>query len=209
MLYRIRDYFGVGHVESRNEHCTFVIRKTKDIITILIPFLNKNKLRTTKYLDFIDFSTVAYLIKDRSSTKNIDITQIILIYNRINSKRIISKNNISIITSQRIEMNISWLIGFIEGEGTFGFKSLSPYFQFGQHKRNIYVIKDISNYLESLTSLFSYSSNCRPMKISFTINKLTNVVVISNSNVDCLHDIFVHNFLPFSFQTRKAVDFHY
>lgn len=29
----------------------------------------------------------------------------------------------------KIVVNPFWLLGFIEGEGTFGFKNLSPFFQ--------------------------------------------------------------------------------
>ena len=34
-----------------------------------------------------------------------------------------------------LKVNPYWLLGFIEGEGTFGFKNLSPYFQIGQHTK--------------------------------------------------------------------------
>lgn len=205
VLYRIRDYLGVGHVETRHTTCTFIIRKTQDIISILVPFLKKNKLRTTKYFDFIDFSRVAYLIKDNSSFVKNNIADIIICYNRINTKRI--SPDISKIPETSI--NISWLIGFIEGEGTFGFKNLSPYFQIGQHVRNRHVIENISPYLGSLSSLFSYSDYSPSIQISSVLNKRTDVLSISNSNIDSLHDIFVYHFLPYPFQTRKATDFHY
>ena len=46
-------------------------------------------------------------------------------------------------------MNPFWLLGFIEGEGTFGFKNLSPFFQVGQSVRSLYVLEAIAKYLQS------------------------------------------------------------
>ena len=40
----------------------------------------------------------------------------------------------------KIIVNPFWLLGFIEAEGTFGFKNLSPYFQIGQHIRSSMVL---------------------------------------------------------------------
>ena len=36
----------------------------------------------------------------------------------------------------KILINPFWFLGFIEAEGTFGFKILSPYFKIGQHIRS-------------------------------------------------------------------------
>jgi hypothetical protein len=37
------------------------------------------------------------------------------------------------------KINIYWLLGFVEGDGTFGIKNLVPYFYFqvAQHNKNI------------------------------------------------------------------------
>ena len=50
-----------------------------------------------------------------------------------------------------------WLLGFIEGEGTFGFKNLSPFFQVGQNVRSLYVLEAIANYLQSIPKGFKFS----------------------------------------------------
>jgi hypothetical protein len=38
-------------------------------------------------------------------------------------------------------------MGFVEGEGTFGYKHLVPYFQIGQHGKNYFVLKAIELFL--------------------------------------------------------------
>ncbi len=46
----------------------------------------------------------------------------------MNSSRIVY--NYSLIPN--LQINPYWLLGFIEGEGSFGLKNLSPYFQIGK-----------------------------------------------------------------------------
>jgi hypothetical protein len=48
--------------------------------------------------------------------------------NNMNSSRIVY--NYSLIPN--LQVNPYWLLGFIEGEGSFGLKNLSPYFQIGK-----------------------------------------------------------------------------
>lgn len=70
ILYRIQEYLGVGHVYAYKTSCVFVIRSTSDLIKVLIPFLDLNTLRTTKYLDYLDFKAILNFITNdnRKST---------------------------------------------------------------------------------------------------------------------------------------------
>lgn len=109
----------------------------------------------------------------------------------------------------KIEINPFWLLGFIEGEGTFGFKNLSPFFQIGQHVRSLYVLEAIANYLESIPKGFKFSLRSEaPIAIN-SLNKKTDVSVISISNIDALYDFLLFFLLNMPFQSRKGVDFHY
>ena len=58
----------------------------------------------------------------------------------------------------------------------------------------------------SLESEFKFSTS---LKENSTLNKRTNVLVISYSNIDSLHDILAHCLIQFPFQTRKGIDFYY
>ena len=55
VLYAISKYLGVGSVRVQSSYGVYSIGKVKDLITVLIPLLDKHSLRTTKYLDYIDF----------------------------------------------------------------------------------------------------------------------------------------------------------
>nr|WGO76451.1 LAGLIDADG homing endonuclease [Lentinula edodes] len=106
-----------------------------------------------------------------------------------------------------------WLLGFIEGEGTFGFKNLVPYFQIGQHARNLIVLDQIIGYIKSLSKGLNFSNFTTKIELSKTLNKSTDVYVIALSNIDALHehDYLVPFLLSINFLriSRKSVDFIY
>lgn len=56
------------------------------------------------------------------------------------------------ILRRKVSININWLLGFVEGEGTFGFKHLVPYFQIAQHQKNLFILKAIDTYLSNIFS---------------------------------------------------------
>ena len=117
--------------------------------------------------------------------------------------------NYSLITKDLIEINPYWLLGFIEGEATFGFKNLSPYFQLGQHIRSRYLLQQISLYLQSLPKTFTFTKNSKPPRISNALHTNATISVISIQNVDALYDYLLFFLLNLPFQSRKAVDFYY
>ena len=108
-----------------------------------------------------------------------------------------------------ITINPFWLLGFIEAEGKFGLKTLSPYFQLAQHSRNLILLQAIALYLKSLVKCFTFSVNTPSPVISITLNKRTFVSVLSISNIDALYDYLMYFLLDMPFQTRKGEDFCY
>lgn len=205
---KIRDYLKTGTVRISGNSCIYSIYKVEEIINILIPFLDQYTLITTKYLDFLDFKNVANLIiRNSSSISEHSKSNIVNIIAQMNSTRTIY--DISLIPSKNIKP--FWLLGFIEGEGegTFGFKNLVPYFQIGQHGRSLMVLENIKLYLESIPKVTIFSKFETTLNFSKTLHKDTNVYVISLSNIDALHDYLVPFLLSMPFQTRKATDFSY
>jgi hypothetical protein len=118
--------------------------------------------------------------------------------NNMNSSRTVF--NYSLIPT--LKVNPYWLLGFIEGEGTFGFKNLSPYFQIGQHTKSLKVLQGIALYLQSLPLGFTFSINSAPLVVSNTLHSNKTVSVISITNIDALYDYLMFLLLDMSFQTR-------
>lgn len=208
VLYAISKYLGVGSVRIQSSYGVYSIGKVKDLITVLIPLLDKHSLRTTKYLDYIDFKKILQILSSSPSTKlsGEDLTTAKLIIAGMNSTR--SSYDYSKIHNLN-KIDPYWLLGLIEGEGTFGFRNLVPYFQLGLHSRNLSLLKTISSYLSSLPNGFCFTLNSPAPKVSITLNKRTNVTVIVIANVDALYDYLAMFLLDMPFQSRKSTDFYY
>lgn len=207
VLYKIKEFLGVGNVKIEKDSCLFIISDKNSLNTILFPLLDKCNLYTTKWLDYIDFkSVVNYLLTANttllSDNKLIEINEIIKNMN-------LNRTSINYTLIPTLIVNPFWLLGFIEGEGTFGLKNLSPFFQIGQHSKNFMVLQSIYSYLQSLPKGFSFSINTLPIKPSYALYSKTSVSVISIANIDALYDYLMYFLLNLEFQTRKSVDFYY
>ena len=75
----------------------------------------------------------------------------------------------------KIVVNPFWLLGFIEGEGTFGYKNLSPFFQVGQNIRSYHVLEAIANYLQTIPKGFKFSLKSKAPTIINSFNKKTDI----------------------------------
>jgi hypothetical protein len=63
------------------------VSKFNDIYTKIIPFFKEYKLKSNKYLDFIDFYEVAHLINDSQYLTPEGITKILAIKAKMNNNR--------------------------------------------------------------------------------------------------------------------------
>lgn len=206
VLFKFKKYLNVGHIEIRKDSCVFIIRKTSDLMDIIIPLIDKNKLHTSKYLDFLDFKACVTLIYNQGSVvKNNDLEWVKNCIKGMNLGRTEIKPSLL----PEIPVNKFWLLGFIEGEGTFGLKALVPYFQIAQHNKNFHVLKNINKFLLELPNLFYGSSISSPLNTNQALNIRTNILSLTVNSIDSLHDILALNFLSLEFQTRKNVDFMY
>lgn len=207
ILHKIRDFLGVGRVVINGNSCVFIISNVNSLLDVLFPLLDKYKLYTTKWLDYIEFKSVVSFLGNSNTTRvsSSQLERAKDIISNMNLKRKI--HNYELIPA--IIINPFWLLGFIEGEGTFGFKNLSPYFQIGQHLKNSMVLKAIVNYLQLLPKSFTFSQQSKIPQVPKTLNSRTTVSVISIVNIDALYDYLLFFLLDMPFQTRKAEDFYF
>ena len=206
VLIKIRDFLGAGRVLIDKNSSLFIISDLKSLLKVLFPLLAKYNLYTTKWLDYNDFKSLVLFLSKSNSTR-VSSTQLKWVRDittKMNSDRI----NYNYTLIPNITVNPYWLLGFIEAEGTFGFKNLSPYFQIGQHTRSLNILEAITVYLKSLPKGFNFSLNSGVPTVSQTLNKRTSVSVISIVNIDTLYDYLLFFFLDMPFQTRKAEDFY-
>lgn len=175
VLYKIKEFLGVGKVTIHGSNCLFSITDIREMQIVLFPLLDLNTLFTTKWLDYLDFKSVVNYLPSAKTTRvsGEKLEWAISIMNNMNSRR--TEYNYSLIPA--LLVNPYWLLGFIEGEGTFGFKNLSPYFQIGQHIKSLKVLQGIVLYLQSLPKGFILSLNSMPPVVSNTLHSNNTVYV--------------------------------
>lgn len=208
VLHKIRAFLGVGRVVNNENSSLFIISNVNDLLTALFPLIDKYHLYTTKWLDYTNFKSVVLFLSELDTTRlsSSQLEQVRGIMSQMNLGR--TEYNYNLIPAITVgSVNPFWLLGFIEGEGTFGFKNLTPYFQIGQHIRSSMVINAIASYLESLPKSFTFSLYSTKPNVIKTFNNRTSVLVISIVNIDALYDYLLFFLLDMSFQTRKAEDF--
>ena len=58
VLYKIKEFLGVGKVTVHGSNCLFSITDIREMQNVLFPLLDINTLFTTKWLDYLDFKSV-------------------------------------------------------------------------------------------------------------------------------------------------------
>lgn len=126
-MYYIKKQLGVGSisVESNKDMGSFRIRDRKQLANVIFPIFDQYPLLTTKYFNYTKFKQAYNILEDpklTKSEKNILIETLLLTKpNDSYISPIWSKISLPIINANEASKVISksWLIGFIEAEGSF------------------------------------------------------------------------------------------
>lgn len=118
VLKYIHDKLGIGSVRVYKNECIFNVTN-KEGIYKLIEIFDKFNLNTTKYFDYIDFKKafILYNERDRNLTAESLKDQILDLKISMNNKRTMFNTQ-----NHKIIINKNWLLGFIEGDGSFFLK---------------------------------------------------------------------------------------
>ena len=151
VLNYIHNILKIGSVRiSKSGPEVFFEVRTQSEIKIIIAIFAKYNLNTTKHLDFKAFEQAFLLFLNNSSScsKEEKRSQIKNIKNSMNTKRF----SFDLLESHKINITPSWLLGFVEGDGSFSYSrgkggSLSFYIS---QKRNKTLLNAIRDFLQSL-----------------------------------------------------------
>lgn len=109
----IQKTLGIGRVTTYKSFAIYAITSQKEIKYIL-DFFTKYPLNTTKHLNFLSFKKAFELYKGSKVKTSELIMEIECIKNSMNSKRTILD-----MSSHKINITPEWLLGFVEGDGSF------------------------------------------------------------------------------------------
>jgi LAGLIDADG endonuclease/Cytochrome b/b6/petB len=207
VLYSIKNKLGIGIVSIEGKSCSFRIHSFQTIIDILIPIFDKYFLLTHKQLNFKDWKKAIILKfnskKNNRSIDNITFKKILDIKNNMNNLRTNFDNYI--ITDNMISKY--WLLGFVEGDGTFHFSNTSAIFGISQKDKKI--LEVISNFIENINLSPIYDNLIIPNKPNCIIKNNKGSYQLVITDIDVLFQYIYPFFKELGFYSRKGIDFKF
>jgi len=216
VLKYIKSNLGLGNIRINKNKCIFTITDSEGT-NMLIAIFDKYNLNTTKFLDYLNFKE-SFLLYQRRNKQIMDIGSKIELANRIlqlknsmNTKR----TNSSMPLDHKINISKAWLLGYIEGDGSFFISrtDIEPVFSLSatEEQYDLYLkIKEflIANLGFDKYSLFKLNSS---QAIAINLSKARNngkpTVSLIIKNVKLLNNYFIPFFDDLLFISKKGLDF--
>lgn len=215
VLEYIRNGLGVNNkIATYGDSCKLVIGHSKDIYK-LIEIFDKFKLNTTKYLDYLDFKRAFILYKEefKEGDRTALLDQILKIKNGMNANR----TNFNFPSDHNIVISPHWLLGLIEGEGTFTLdrKEFRPGFYIGLSQVQLPVLEKIKEFLENNLGFDKYSMFKLNNSSCIAITRCENdskenskpMVRLLVRNVNVLRNYLIPFLDNMTFISKKGKDF--
>lgn len=221
VLQFIKDKLGIGNivVKRSGDVCVFTVTN-KEGLYMLLSIFDKYNLNTTKYLDYLDFRKAFLLyherdIKEYNKNKNKIKDQIVELKNGMNSQRTFF-DMISLLhlrDGNKLAITKSWLLGFIEAEGSFFISrtDIEPSFSIELSKNQLFLLEAIKEFLIDSLGFDKYSIH-RLKSSSFNIfavneQKEKPSVIFIVKNIRVLNNYLVPYFNTMVFNSKKGEDF--
>jgi LAGLIDADG endonuclease len=125
VLYYIKKELGVGSITKDGTKGQYIIRDRKILETVIVPIFDKYPLLTTKYFDYLKLKRALIILNNLNLSKEDKNIKLLQIKNSKPNSDYVSPawNNailpLTSINSINNVMTKSWLVGFIEAEGSF------------------------------------------------------------------------------------------
>jgi hypothetical protein len=115
-----------------------------------LPIFNLYPLKTVKYLDFKDWETSFLLWVNSSNSYTVE--EKLNKFKELKSGMNTSRTQFDTKLLPKDKLNPLWLLGFVEGDGSFQIKTadLKPNFSISQHKKSIQAVELIRDFILSL-----------------------------------------------------------
>lgn len=211
MLYFIRDTLKLGQVviDKSRAMCYYRVSTLKEIQEI-IKIFNEYSLNSTKILNFINFKE-AFELYINSKKKTPELAQNLeKIKSGMNSKR----TNFELPEWHQIKITPYWLLGFVEGEGSFLIhtKGLQLIFAIAQADTDLALMVSIQDFFNKLSSDIKRDKESQSSLVSLTLQKRQkahyhNLYFIRIINLNYIRSDLIPFFDSLVWQSKKEMDF--
>ena len=200
----IQKTLGIGRVTIYQSSAIFSITSQKEIKFIL-EFFTKYPLNTTKHLNFLEFKKAFELyINSKFKTPEL-VLEIESIKNSMNSKRTALKMP----KSHQILITSNWLLGFVEGDGSFSVVKADKILIFSiTQKGNLALMEAIKSFFINLVKVKDLSNLEDFVYItSVNITALEANYVLSIKNKDFIEKVLIPFFDSMTWHSKKELDY--
>lgn len=175
--------------------CKFTINNQSDLKNIILPVLEEFPLNTTKYLNYLDFKEALNMVDRKEHLTTNGKLQILNLKANMNR----SRTNYEMPSDHIIRITPEWLLGFIEGDGSFTTTKLMPFLSIAQSIRDYAVLKKISDYFSSGT--------LQEQKITNRYKDEQPMVRLIFQDIRLLHNTLLPLFDSLEFYSKKQLDY--
>lgn len=195
----IQSVLGFGTVKLTRANAVIYNVISKDDLRVIIDLFSKFPLNTTKHLNFLDFVKAfnLYFSTNHQESRIINKPLIDNIKNNMNSKR----SDFILPKDHKVIINDNWLLGFVEGDGSFFFNLTNKTLVFSiKQKGNYELILAIKEYLDLLAKNKDILS-----KVKIYTNKDGFELVLSD--LKFIDQIILPLLNPLSWHSKKFLDY--
>ena len=208
VLHYIQGNLGLGKVTVSENLVKFLIVNQKEVAK-LIEIFTANPLNTTKVLNFLGFKKAFELYTSSTSKSESTIREIEIIRSGLNNKR----SSFQKPEGHKLHITPSWLLGFIEGEGTFFVqrKSFRLEFSLGQAEIDLDLMEEIKNFFDSFPGVVNgrYKGNLVVNLYNYPGKNLKHksMVKLFIVNYAFICDHFIPLFNSLVWHSKKELDY--
>lgn len=198
VLYFIQKMLGMGKVYINGTAGMFCVRKQEDVAKI-IEIFSKYSLNTFKFLNFLDFKK-AFEIYTSSRLKTPEmIKEVEKIRCNMNSQRF----DFSLPESYKIRITSNWILGFVEGEGSFSLrKDYNLTLSIGQSIKDLALMKAIKDFFDNLGK-----NGCDLNDVTRLSCHSDGMVYLTINRLDYITKVLIPFFDTFTLRSKKEKDY--
>jgi hypothetical protein len=199
ILHLIQSTLKLGKVYINGSAARFVVTNVKDTAKI-IDIFSRYTLNTTKLLNFRDFKK-AFEVYTSSRLKTTDILdEVEEIRSGMNSLR----SDFTLPPFYSVRITPDWLLGFIEGEGSFSVrKNYSLTFSLAQSIKDLVLMEAIRDFLNSLASR---DGQLKGEAVKLYI-KNHDMVYLTIDRLDYISRVLIPLLDTLSWKSKKELDY--